>query len=290
MALGLYGLGFVAACLTWGVPLDRELVIGWVCGARACASIGRSWRAIARLALDWAPFAAVLVLYDYTRGAADTLGMPVHVQELVDAERWLFGGEIPTIWLQERLVDIGQVHWWDVVFTLTYCSYFIVPFVVAGVLWARDRPSFLAYKARYLTLTFAGLATYILYPAAPPWLAARDKLLHGRVFRTAGRGWSVIGLDVARRVLERGQATTNLVAAVPSLHAGVTALVSLFLWRRVNRGWRPLLAAYPLLMGLTLVATGEHYVVDVVLGYGYAVIVMAAWSFISRRSAAPPPA
>ena len=75
-----------------------------------------------------------------------------------------------------------------------------------------------------------------------------------------------------------------MVAAVPSLHAAFTALVVMFLWDRVRPGLRPLLALYPLAMALTLVATGEHYVFDILLGWLYAAAVMWGWArWESRR-------
>ena len=52
---------------------------------------------------------------------------------------------------------------------------------------------------------------------------------------------------------------------------------------------RPLLALYPLAMGLTLMATGEHYFFDVVLGWGYAGLVMLGWSRWERRRAKSAP-
>jgi hypothetical protein len=46
---------------------------------------------------------------------------------------------------------------------------------------------------------------------------------------------------------------------------------------------RPLLLLYPLAMGLTLMATGEHYFFDVALGWVYAGAVMAGWGWWERR-------
>ena len=84
-------------------------------------------------------------------------------------------------------------------------------------------------------------------------------------------------------LFSEGQASVNLVAAVPSLHSAFSALVAMFLWRRVRPRLRPLLALYPLAMGLTLIATGEHYFFDVLLGWLYAGAVMAAWGWWERR-------
>ena len=132
-----------------------------------------------------------------------------------------------------------------------------------------------------MSLAVAGLATYIAFPAAPPWMAEQMGLLE-HVQRTTSEGWNVLGGGTAG-LFSEGQASVNLVAAVPSLHSAFSALVAMFLWGRVRRRLRPLLALYPLAMGLTLIATGEHYFFDVLLGWVYAGAVMAAWGWWERR-------
>jgi len=286
MALGLYLLALIAWSVYYGIPVQRELVIAWTCGALACASLGRPPRQILQIVLDWLPIVVVLAAYDFSRGVADSLGIGVHLHTMIDFDRFVFFGETPTVWLQARLYEPGVVHWWDVAFTLVYTSYFIVPFAVAGVLWVRDRLAFLGFVKRLVSLALTGLATYIAFPAAPPWMAAEMGLL-GDVHRSVSEGWSVLGGGTAG-LFSEGQAVANPVAAVPSLHAAFTALVAMFLWGRVRPGLRPLLALYPLAMGLTLIATGEHYFFDVLLGWLYAGAVMAAWGWWERRSAGRP--
>jgi membrane-associated phospholipid phosphatase len=46
----------------------------------------------------------------------------------------------------------------------------------------------------------------------------------------------------------------------------------LFFWRPAGR-WRWLLPLYPLAMAFSLVYMGEHYVIDILLGWLYAVVV-----------------
>ena len=233
-ALGLYFVALVAWSADYGIPVQRELVIAWICGALACASIGRPPREIlqlvARLAADRV---VVLCAYDFTRGAADSFGIGVHVHPMIDFDRFVFFGETPTEWLQAHLYEPGVVNWWDVAFTLIYTSYFIVPFAVAGVLWARDRLAFLRFTKRLVTLALAGLATYIAFPAAPPWMAAQDGPAPGRPAHHRSKGWEVLGVGTAG-LFSEGQASVNLVAAVPSLHSAFTALVAIFLWSRVR--------------------------------------------------------
>ncbi len=152
-------------------------MIAWTCGALACASLGRHPREILQLVRDWLPIVVVFAAYDLTRGAADSLGIGVHAQAMIDFDRFVFFGETPTEWLQAHLYEPEEVNWWNVAFTLTYTSYFIVPFAVAGLLWVRDRLAFLRYRRRVLTLAFAAVATYVAFPAAPPWMASDVGLL-----------------------------------------------------------------------------------------------------------------
>jgi PAP2 superfamily len=285
-ALALYCVALVAWSAHYGVPVQRELVIAWVCGALACVSLGQPPRKILQIVIDWLPIVVVLGIYDFTRGAADSLGIGVHVHPMIDFDRIVFFGQAPTEWLQARLYDPGVVNWWDVAFALVYTSYFIVPFVLAGVLWARDRLAFLQFTRRLVSLALAGLATYIAFPAAPPWMAAERGLLNG-VHRTTAVGWEVLGVGTAG-LFSEGQASANMVAAVPSLHSAFTALVAMFLWRRVRPWLRPLLVLYPLAMGLALMATGEHYFFDVLLGWLYAGGVMAGWAWWERSRATAP--
>jgi hypothetical protein len=280
LALGAYCVALVAWSANYGVPVQRELVILWTCGALACVSVGRPPREILQLVLDWLPIVAVLWVYDLTRGAADSFGIGVHVHPMIDFDRFVFFGQTPTEWLQAHVNRPG-VNGWDVAFTLVYTSYFIVPFALAGVLWARDRLAFLAFTKRLVSLAIAGLFTYIAFPAAPPWMAAQNGLLE-EVHRTTSSGWEVLGVGTAG-LFSEGQASVNLVAAVPSLHSAFTGLVAMFLCTRVRPRFWPLLALYPLAMGLTLMATGEHYFFDVLLGWLYAGATMGAWALWERR-------
>jgi len=210
------------------------------------------------------------------------------------------------------------------VISTVYMSFFVLPYVVAGVLWLRSRDDWKAFVRRFVALSFAALAIYIVLPAAPPWAAARCKsteivagpstptcmfgtpqgvpdggLLGSMqiarpganefVERISTRGWETMHLHVARDLVNSGQVSVNMVAAIPSLHSALAAMVAAFLWRRVKRRWRPLLAAYVLMMAFTLVYSAEHYVIDILLGWALAAAVLAAvGGYESRRSSGPP--
>ena len=284
-ALVLYFTALVLWSAHYGIPVQRELVIAWTCGALAVVSIGRPRREILHLVVDWLPIVLILAAYDITRGAADQLGIGVHVHSMIDFDRFVFFGDTPTEWLQAHLYDPDVLSGWNVAFTLVYTSYFIVPFALAGVLWTRDRLGFKRFTKRLVTLALAGLTTYTLFPAAPPWMASQMGLLEP-IQRTTSKGWEVLGVGTAG-LFSESQQRVNLVAAVPSLHSAFCALVALFLWKRVRRRrLRPLLLLYPLAMGITLMSTGEHYFFDVLLGWIYAAAVMVGWGLWERRRSA----
>ena len=318
-AVTMWAIVIVYRTLTAGVAFNRELVLAYIATGLVAASIGR--RKMLMVVRDWLPFAVVLLVYDVSRGAATLVGTPTLWRWQVGVDRWMFFGNIPTVWLQERL-KLGDPPWWEVVISTVYMSFFVLPYVVAGVLWLRDRQDWKAFVRRFVALSFTALAIYIVLPAAPPWAAARctsDDILGGPAYpacmfgtsqgvsgggllgsmhsaqpganqfveRISTRGWETLHLHVARDLVNSGQVSVNMVAAIPSLHAALAAMVAAFLWRRVQRRWRPLLAAYVLMMAFTLVYSGEHYVIDILLGWTLAAAVLAVVGRFESRRRAP---
>lgn len=267
---------FVAAVFAVrGVPFDRLQVLFWVVATLAVVTLV-SGGTLRRLLVDWLPLAGLLLAYDLTRGAVDTLGMPIQVESLASAESTLFAGHVPTVWLQQRLYrpPPWEVAWWEAPVSLVYASHFLVPYVVGAWHWARGREWWQHWLRRFVGVTATGLVIYTVLPAAPPWLASRLGVIDP-VSRTTARGWSVLGLDIAGRLMDTGQASVNLVAAMPSLHAAHAALVAALLWEGRKPLVRIALLAYPIAMGWVLVLTGEHYVIDVLAGF--AVVVAVCW-------------
>jgi membrane-associated phospholipid phosphatase len=288
MAYGLYFALLVWIVIQYGVPTSRITLALIIMTGLALTSIGRGWRATVQVVIDWLPFTAVLLLYDQTRGVADGLGIGLHEQDILDAEKWLFGGTEPTLWLQHQLYDAAHVHWYDALITLVYTSHFLATPVLAAILWLRDRALWLRYISRVIVLAVAGLLTYCVFPEAPPWMAARDGLTEP-VARLSARGWIWLHAGNLNETLAHAQeAGSNPVAAMPSLHVAFAVLVALMIGTQLRSRWRWLLVLYPLAMGFTLVYTGEHYVLDLIVGAGYALAVHFALNRWARRRALRP--
>jgi membrane-associated phospholipid phosphatase len=282
--MSVYAVGFLLWCLFLGLPTDYGVAFAWLWLVTVAWHPHRPWRRHLAFARDWLPILILLVVYDFSRGFADEL-MPVHIQAMITADEALFG-VVPTVWLQEHLYSPGRVHWWDVGVSFVYFSHFVASLTVAVVLWLRNRAVWLEFMRRWFFLTAAGLITYFLYPAAPPWYASKYGYLSQVVYRTSTDGWDAIGLRSAGKLLSAGQALSNPVAAMPSLHSAFALLVVAFLFSRVRRRWRPLLVLYPLAMTFTLVYAGEHYIVDVLVGWAYVALTLVLVGFLERRRAA----
>ena len=270
----------VVIVIETGVPTSRPALAAIVISGLLLTSIGHSWRKSAQVVLDWLPFTGVLLLYDRTRGVADALGVPLHEKDVLDAEKWLFGGTEPTVWLQQHLYHAPHVYWYDALATLVYTTHFLATPVLAAILWLRDRSQWLRYISRVVVLAVTGLITYCLFPEAPPWMAAQHGLSPS-VGRLSARGWIWLHAGNVNETLANAQKEgANPVAAMPSLHTAFAVLVAIAIGWRFRSRWRWLLALYPTAMGLTLVYCGEHYVLDVLAGVLYAVAVhlgLNAW-------------
>ena len=272
-------------CLVIGVPFDRATQFLFIVTAAVAFSIG-THGSKRRIFADWIPFFALLYGYDYSRGAAETLGFPVRVEEIYSIElSWfgnLFDGQIPTVWLQQQFYDPNHIAWWEAIVALTYCSHFVVPWAIVGTLYIRSREKWANFARRIISISFAALITYVVVPAAPPWYAAQVGLCEP-ISRIATRGWSILGIPVAGQIISLGQGVVNQFAAIPSLHAGTAFTISLFFWPRVGRMMRSFFVLYCATMVFTLAYGGEHYIFDALLGALYAVAVEWGCRIWERR-------
>ncbi|MCW2542942.1 MAG: hypothetical protein JWM40_494 [Frankiales bacterium] len=294
---------FVGVTTFIGFPTGREVLTGGLLLAllAACGGDVRLWRkAVVR---DWLPLLIVLFAYDLLRGIANEVGGALfhlqrwhttatgtataraHLTPPLNADKALFGGTVPTTWLQDHFYDPGTAHWYDVVATFVYLSHFLVSLGLAVVLWCVGYTVFRRYLAVLVTLTLAALATYVLYPMAPPWMAAVNGKLPP-VGRVVEKTLGIVGGGTLSSAVERGAAYSNPVAAMPSLHAGIPVMLLLFFWPLVRTTGRVALVTYALTMAVTLVYAGEHYVIDVLVGWTYAaIVVLTARRVTNRRDA-----
>jgi hypothetical protein len=279
LGVGLFAAGTAALVWSQGLFLSRDWLFAWLLAGLLALSLGDVRRWARGVAFDWLPLMAVLLAYDLSRPVREAVGIEPHVLPQLDADLWAFG-ELPTHALQRALHDPGVAHWYDYAAFAVYLSHFFVTLLVLAALWRWSHERFRRYRSLVVTLATAGFATYVLFPAVPPWLAAWEGHIAAAP-RLIGEMWGHVGLQPAAALFQTRGEFYNQEAALPSLHAAYPMLLLLFAW---PAGWaaRAGLVTYVLAMGFTLVYTAEHYVSDVVVGWAYAGAVFAAVALAAR--------
>ena len=134
-------------------------------------------------------------------------------------------------------------------------------------LWIKAPQFYSRARWTLVVMTLGALVTYWSYPLAPPRL--------------------VPGLGIADSVAEHTSSYSHLFGtlanpygAMPSMHTGWSVWVAVMLGTYVWRSWwaRLTLALHPTLTIVTIVATGNHYVVDAIAGITY---FLVAWLFVT---------
>lgn len=283
--LALFFAVFIASIFVNGIPVDRIAVLLWVLAAFMVSSVGRGKDDIALMIRDWFVIVAIYMAYDYSRGTADQWGIGVNFTLPRDIDRFLFFGNDPVIWMQERFYIPTDVRWYDVAGAIIYMCHFIFPVVPLATLRVRNRLEWIRYVRRFSVTLMIAVSTFIVFPAAPPWMVSEEGKM-GIVQRITGRGWWELNLKTVSRTLDRGAAVLNAVAAVPSLHAGLSLLVALWFTRNAPRWLRIAAMAYPLSMMAALVYFGEHFVIDCLLGFAATSIAWFSASAWEKRRGA----
>lgn len=224
------------------------------------------------------PFAALLVVYEAFRGVVPHLNTHVNFLWMPGVDRWFAFGELPTVVLQ-RWWWHGSVQWYDFAFYIFYMLHFVLPFVLAVVIWKRLDRHYWRYVSAFLVVSFAGFLTFLAFPAAPPWMAS-DRGLIEPITRISSDVWLALGIHDFPSLYN--QISPNPVAAVPSLHAAYATLFALFMISLFKTKWRYVSVIYPLMIYVGTVYQGEHYLIDEILGAIYAAAAFYTTPYVTR--------
>ena len=230
------------------------------------------------------PYATAWFVFSFLRSFADeTLFAKTLNTEVVDFERWLFNGEIPTIVLQANFYTPGESHLWDYYFTFIHWSYFIIPHSVALWIWWRSKRDFQHYLVALTMTLFLGLVIYFVIPSNPPWMA--PEVIDSPTAPVVQRIMEPIAMELGGGLYQAGYkivGESNPIAAMPSMHFGITFIL-VWVARGRGLGWEIAAWLYALSMGAALVYMGEHYVIDIAVG---GMVTTFAWfatkAWISR--------
>jgi membrane-associated phospholipid phosphatase len=221
----------------------------------------RGYADFARQLAIWFGF---YIVYQVARGLADrdVARAFENGREVIDIERR--AGALWELSLQ------GALHSSDLLMRMASWTYWLSQFAVLGValLWVylRRNDSFLRFRNSVLVANLIGLVGYVALPTAPP-----------RMFPDFGF------VDTLARFssLNHGSAAiefaANPYAAMPSLHAADALIVGVAMALIVRRpAFKVLWLAWPAWVSFAVMATANHFWLDIAAGALVAAVAAAA--------------
>ena len=178
--------------------------------------------------------------------------------------------------MQRWILDsAAQIRFWNWVYFWAHAPAIVV--VGLWLLW-RHYPTYVLLRNALLVSAVIGLITYWSYPVAPP------RLVDGYGFVDTMALYSPVSYQA-----QSLRPFVNPYAAMPSLHFGWAVLVGvgIYLVWRDARG-HALAVLLPALMGLAIVLTANHYILDGVAGFVVAAVGLAAAVWWDRGRPLPP--
>ncbi len=217
---------------------------------------------------DWAPLMAATFLLDACRGfiygATLFFKLPIHSEYVIKLEQMLTQSQVMPIILQHAVLHSPFEVFFRSMFAIVYGFHFLYFLLVGLLIWNTRRPEFWRYKTAFLTIMSLGMFFYAIIPTTPPWLAAQNNLLppiEPTVF-SMFNSYSPTLFETFN---------INPVGAMPSLHVAFATLCLLIGFHHYRwRAW-PMIV-YSILLDFTCVASGMHYMVDVIAGTIFALL------------------
>jgi PAP2 superfamily len=136
-------------------------------------------------------------------------------------------------------------------------AHFIVTFGLLGWLWWKRADIYRPLRSTLVLINVIGLIVFWRYPVAPPRMLVADGFTDVVAASGTIGSWHTGSLA----------SDANQLAAMPSLHIAWAVWCSFALWQISPRTWvRALALVYPCVTAFAVLATGNHYVLDLIGG------------------------
>ena len=238
-----------------------------------------------KLILGFSIFIVYWILFDYMKAFPNYLFREVHIRDLYNAEKLLFG------WEEGGKIITPNEYWLinystklDILTGIFYLCWIPVPLAFAAYLFFRNRRDFLNFSLTFVLVNMLGFIIYYIYPAAPPWYFQ----LQGDIF-IAGTPGNTAGLSRFDLYFTTGifrnlySKSSNVFAAMPSLHSAYPVIVLYYGIRRREHLIVNLIFT-TVMFGIWFAAvyTSHHYVLDVLAGILTACIGIILYKQLTR--------
>lgn len=240
------------------------------------ASMFLASRQSRKLVVALMPFAVFAISYDWMNIVPNYEVNPVDVRGLYEAEKSLFGITTAAgVVTPNEFFGEHNCAFMDFMAGVFYLCWVPVPIIFGiGLYLARQRKIYLHFSLVFLFVNLIGFAGYYIHPAAPPWYVANYgfEAVLGTPGNVAGLGRfdEMVGLPIFDFLYSRN---SNVFAAVPSLHSAYMVIAFYYSLRAKCPNWvRAIFFVIVLGIWFTAVYSFHHYLIDVILGAGCAVV------------------
>ncbi|HFA49721.1 MAG TPA: inositol phosphorylceramide synthase [Bacteroidetes bacterium] len=208
------------------------------------------------------------VIYDSMRIYPNYEFNPVHIQEIYDLEKSLFGFEyLGKIVTPNEFFELNTRPAADVMSGLFYLSWVPVPLAFAVWLFFNDKRMLLDFSLAFLLANIFGFILYYAYPAAPPWYVEMHGFAENFSIPGNEAGLAnfdrIMGIPIFHSMYAKN---ANVFAAIPSLHSAYPILPLYFAFKR--KMWWAVGVFFIICLGIwgSAVYSRHHYIIDVLLG------------------------
>ena len=262
-AAGVTVLYLLVSYLLIGLKTDQLVLAGIF---NICYFLSATSR---KFILGFSIFIVYWIIFDYMKAFPNYRFNAVHIQDLYNNEKSLFGiGAGSSRITPNEFWIANQNSFLDVMTGIFYLCWIPVPLAFAAYLFFKDKKLFLQFAFTFVFVNFIGFIIYYAYPAAPPWYIQ----LNGNNFiantkaNTAGlaRFDSFFNVTIFTNLYTKG---SNVFAAMPSLHSSYPLIVFYYgVKKKVRSLMVAVFAAVMLGIWFAAVYTSHHYVLDVLAG------------------------
>jgi hypothetical protein len=239
-----------------------------------------------RFILGFSIFIVYWILFDYMKAFPNYLFNTVHIQDIYELERNIFGIPYHGLTLTpNEYWKLNSNTFLDVLTGIFYLMWVPVPLAFATYLFFKNKEQFVRFSLTFVWVNLLGFVVYYAFPAAPPWYVQE----HGFTFiaKTAGNTAGLARFDhffnitLFQGIYSKG---SNVFAAMPSLHSSYPVIVAYYGLK--NKLGKINIFFLVVMIGIwfSAIYTSHHYTLDVLAGISCATIGIISFSYLVKHT------
>lgn len=279
LTLGISALYLIISYFLVGFKTDQLVLIGIFNTLYYLSPTTR------KFIIGFSIFIVYWIIYDYMKAFPNYNYNPVHIADLYQFEKRVFGIEQGKILLTPNEYWLLHTHpFLDVLTGFFYLMWIPVPLAFAAYLFFTNKKHFLYFLLTFVWANLLGFVVYYVYPAAPPWYIQQHgfEFIAGTPGNTAGlsRFDHFFNIELFKSIYAKG---SNVFAAMPSLHSAYPLIVVYYALKGKFKKANIFFVIVMIGIWFAAVYTSHHYLTDVLAGITTALVGIFSFNWLKER-------